>query len=265
MKNVVIKDNTAYVDAFAMEVYLPADYGDKAYRGLNYYEVAGTEVRYFGVGNMRFFDSEKEMTNPESKKVYTLGLPVIITSIPTEIDVRDVTFVKGGRVRKCIVLTFYKDDIFIKNLNVIQSNNNVMIMLSRIEGGKLDHVLPDEAVQMLQDCQTMNKLKLNIPSEEEEMMVAERYRMAGSMKHARFGEPDNMDDIMSLNMRQEGMEASTYQAFSNEDINTSLISSINRKAAGIVDEPTSIERIVRGMDITPLVEERNRRQTEEKK
>ena len=73
MKNVVIKDNTAYVDAFAMEVYLPADYGDKAYRGLNYYEVAGTEVRYFGVGNMRFFDSEKEMTNPESKKVYTLG------------------------------------------------------------------------------------------------------------------------------------------------------------------------------------------------
>ena len=111
----------------------------------------------------------------------------------------------------------------------------------------------------------MNKLKLNIPSEEEEMMVAERYRMDGSMKRARFGEPDNMDDIMSLNMRQEGMEASTYQAFSNEDINTSLISSINRKAAGIVDEPTSIERIVRGMDITPLVEERNRRQAEEKK
>ena len=73
MKNVVIKDNTAYVDAFAMDVYLPAAYGDKAYRGLNYYEVAGTEVRYFGVGNMRFFDSEKEMTNPESKKVYTLG------------------------------------------------------------------------------------------------------------------------------------------------------------------------------------------------
>ena len=63
MKNIVIKDKTAYVDSFAMEVYLPADYSDKAYRGLNYYEVAGTEVRYFGVGNMRFFDSEKEMTN----------------------------------------------------------------------------------------------------------------------------------------------------------------------------------------------------------
>ena len=259
MKNIVIKDKTAYVDSFAMEVYLPADYSDKAYRGLNYYEVAGTEVRYFGVGNMRFFDSEKEMTNPESKTTYTLGLPVIITSIPTEIDVRDVVFVKGGRSRKCIVLTFYKDDIFIKNLDVIQSNNNVMIMLSRIEGGKLDHVLPDEAAQILQDCQVMNKLKLNIPSEEEEMMIAERYRMAGSMKRASMGNPETIDDVVSLNMRQEGMEASTYQAFSNEDINTSLISSVNRKNSGIVDEPTAIERIVRGMDITPLVEERDKR------
>ena len=41
--------------------------------------------------------------------------------------------------------------------------------------------------------------------------------------------------------------------------NTSLISSVNRKNSGIVDEPTAIERIVRGMDITPLVEERDKR------
>lgn len=259
MKNIIFKDKSAYCGCFAMEVYLPADYGDKAYRGLNYYEVAGTRVRYFGVGNMRFFDSEKEMTNPTSKKVYTLGLPVIITSIPTEIDVRDVVFIKGGRSRKCIVLTFYQDDVFIENTQVIQSNNNVMIMLSRIEGGKLDHVMPDEAALMLQDCQRMNKLKLKIPSEEEEMMIAERYRMSGSMKRARMGNPENMDDVTSLNMRQEGMAGSTYQAFSNEDINTSLISSINRKNDGIIDDPTIMERIVRGLDVTDLVKERDTR------
>lgn len=259
MKNIIIKDNNAYVGCYCMEVYLPVDYGEKAYRGQNYYEVAGTRVRYFGVGNMRFYQTEKEMTNPTSIKVYTLGLPVIITSIPTEIDVRDIVFIKGGRSRKCIVLTFYQDDIFIENMNVIQSNANVMIMLSRIEGGKLDHVMPDEAAEMLQDCQRMNKLKLKIPSEEEEMMIAERYRIAGTMKRARMGNPENMDDITSLNMRQEGMAGSTYQAFSNEDINTSLISSVNRKRDGIVDAPTFMERIVRGMDVSDLIAERDKR------
>ena len=74
-----------------------------------------------------------------------------------------------------------------------------------------------------------------------------------------MGNPENMDDITSLNMRQEGMAGSIYQAFSNEDINTSLISSVNRKRDGIVDAPTVMERIVRGMDVSDLIAERDKR------
>ena len=42
MKNIIIKDNNAYVGCYCMEVYLTVDDGEKAYRGQNYYEVAGT-------------------------------------------------------------------------------------------------------------------------------------------------------------------------------------------------------------------------------
>ena len=41
----------------------------------------------------------------------------------------------------------------------------------------------------------------------------------------------------------------------HEDINNSLITSVNRKRKGIVNEPTAVERIVRGLSIKPLLDE----------
>lgn len=262
MKTFRVDKDVAYVDAYAVELYLPYDYLEKAYRGLNYYEVAGTKVRFFCVGNMRFFESQKEMENPNKIPTHVIGVPMIVTSVPSEIDTRDVVLTPGTQPRKTIVLTFYRNDVFIENMNCLQSSNNVMILLNRIESGKLDHVLPDEAAQMLQDVQTMNKAKLRIPSEEEEMLIAERYRdPSNHMKKARMheGEIKSPDELVSLNMRQEAQTATTYQAITHEDINTSLISSINRFDKGIVDEPTIMERVVRSMDMSDLIAERDAR------
>lgn len=262
MKTFRVEKDTAYVDAFAVEVYLPYDYLEKAYRGFNYYEVAGTKVRYFAVGNMRFFESEKEMESPQKVRTQVLGIPMIVTAIPSEIDTREIILSPGSKPRKSIVLTFYRNDIFIENMNCLQSSNNVMILLNRIESGRLDHILPDEAAQMMADVQVMNKAKLRIPSEEEEMLIAERYRDPNNrMKKARMHEGDvaSPDDLVSLNMRQEAQTATTYQAITHEDINTSLISSVNRFNDGIVDEPTMAEMIVRGMDMSQVIAERDKR------
>lgn len=254
-----------YVNIYGMEVYLPYDYLEKAYRGLNYYSVVGSKVRYYGVGNMRLYQNKAQMESPLTVKTYALGVPMIITSEPSEIDTREVQFTKGGPVRKCIVLTFYKDDVFLDNTNAIKSNDNVMIFLTRLEGGKLDHVSPEVADGILQDVQEMNGVKLKIPTEEEEIYVAERYRSdRDPTKKARMVDSSNPDKVTSLNMRQEAMRTTTYQAITHEDISTSLITSVNRANAGIVDEPTIMERVTRGLDMSDLIEERDKRLAEEK-
>lgn len=253
-----------YVDIFAIEVYLPYDYLEKAYRGLNYYSLVGTKVKYFGVGNMRFFNNQKEMDSPVGVPVYTLGIPMIITGEPTDIDTREVQFTSGGPSRKCIVLTFYKNDEFLCNTDAIKGNDNVMIYLTRLLGGKLNHVSPEEAVGILQDVQKMNGIKLRIPSEEEEIFIAERYRSdRDPSKKARLIDSTNPDKIVSLNMRQEAMKSTTYQALTHEDVNTSLISSVNRIRSGIVDKPTPVEIITRGLDTSEMVRDRDRRLAQE--
>lgn len=253
-------DGKKYVNIYAIELYLPSDYTEKAYRGYEYYSVAGTKVRYYGLGNMRLYENQKQMESPMTVPVHTLGVPMILTAEPSEIDVREVQFTKGGPIRRCIVLTFYKDDIFLDSLESIKTNNNVMIYLTRLQGGKLDHVSPQEAVSILQDVQRMNGVKLRIPSEEEEIFIAERYRSDRhpSMK-ARLDDDANPDKLISYNMREEAMKVSTYQAVTHEDINTSLISSINRTKDGKEDEAGAMERIVRGLPMDDYIAERDAR------
>lgn len=257
--------NEIFLDSYALEIYLPYDYTEKNYRGNAYYSVIGTKVQFYGVGNMRFYQNQKEMDIPLSVKCYELGCPVMITSAPTEIDARDVQFSKGGPVRKCIVLTYYKGDPVVCNTACIKRNENVMITLTRLESGKFSHLSPEAAYGILQDCQTMNKLSLRIPPEVEAIFVAERFRdPAHPSQKARFGDPAPApDQYLSYNMRQEAMKSTTYQAFTHEDINASLITSINKKNKGIMDRPTTMERIVRGMDMTDLINDRDKRLEQE--
>lgn len=253
------KDKSIYVDCHAMEVYLPYDYLEKAYRGNSYYSLIGSKVRFFAVGNMRFFKSEKEMEDVVSIPTYTLGFPMFIVSEPSDIDTREVQFVKGGVIRKCIVLTYYKNDVFVDNVNCISNSDAVMIVMARLEGGKLDHIPPEHAIGIFQDVQTMNRVALRIPTEEEEIFIAERYRNPNNhSQKARFNDKADPDRLVSYNMRQDAMKDTTYQALTHEDINTSLITSINRKNDGIIDEPTVMEKVVMGKDLSADIEERDR-------
>lgn len=259
-----VKDTT-YVDVFAIEVYLPFDYMGKAYQGYEYYSLIGSNVRFFGVGMMRKFDNQNQLDNPQNVKCFPLGIPMRIESSPSLIDTREVQFTKGGPIRKCIVLTYYKNDVFLVHNDSIQSSNNMMILLNLLDGGKLAFFPPDAMVQLLADAEAFNKLSLRIPSEEEEIFIAEKYRNpANHFKKARFSDADP-DTLVSYNNRQDTMQTSTYQAWIGEDINTSLLVSANRAEDGIVDEPTIMERVVRNMNMDDIIEDRNKRYAENQK
>lgn len=244
------------VDCYAVELYLPADYMGSAYRGESYYSLLGTKVRFYGVGNFRFFDNEKQMENPDPVPCYPFGIPMLITTEPADIDVRDVRFKPNGRVRKCIVLTFMKGDAFLMNTEVIKTSAPVMITLSRLEQGKLDHVPPEVALGIFRDCERMNGMNFRIPSEETEVFVCERYRDPDKpgrqyRYHTGAADPDN---VISYNMRTDAIERNTFMSVMHEDISTSLIASCNRTAAGQFDEPGTFEKLIRGIPMDDMVE-----------
>lgn len=245
------------VDTFALEVYLPYEYLDSAYRGSSFYSVLGTKVRFLGVGNMRAYKTEKEMDNPEDIKCYPLGIPMLILSEPAEIDVREVRFSKGGRLRKCIVLVYYKGDSFLVNTETIKNVDAMMMLLSRLEQGKLDHIPPEVAVSIIRDCETMNGISLRIPSEEMEVFVAERYRdpnQPGRQYRYHTGAVDP-DSMVSFNMRTDAIKSSTFQGVFHEDISTALVAASNRKKDGIVEEPGTFERVIRGLSLEDMKKE----------
>lgn len=256
-----------FITSYALELYLPYDYMGKSYRGYEYYSLLGTEVRFYGVGMMRAFKDQKELDgNPLNVKCYPLAVPMLLNSAPSEIDVRDVQYSKTGPLRRCIVLTYYKDDKFLTSMECIKSPNNVMIVLNQMEGGKFAFLSPDNMVQLLQDAQSYNGVKLRVPTEEEEIFVAERYRdPANRGKKARFSDNPDPDNLVSYSLRADAQLSTTYQAWTNEDINTSLIVSANRHDAGIIDEPTTMERVVRGFDMSGLSKERDERIEKQRK
>lgn len=234
------------VTAPIVEVYVPYDYFTS-----QLYEVVGDNVRYYAVANFKVFKNEKERENRENIATYPLGIPLFVMAHPSEIDTQEVSFKKNGITRRSIVLTFYKDDKFIVNRSCIKSADNVMVLMQRLESGKLDNIPPAMVADMLDYGQQLNSVSLNLPSEMVKIFVAERYHDPNNQsRKLRFSKAKNTDDdIVSYNMREEAMQSTTYQAVTFEDINSAVITSINRKNAGIKDEPTYMEKIIRGEKI----------------
>lgn len=248
------------VNCYAVDVFIPPEYVGSEYRGTPYYSIVANQVKYFaGLAHIRIYRNEKEFNNPLSVPTYVLGTPVTIVCKPTDIDTRDVQFTKGGPIRKRIVLTFYKNDEFISNVNAIANTAHMMILIFQIEGGKLDGIPPQILYRIMREAERMNYMNLRIADEELQAFIAERYRdPKNPARHLRQSDSDPYSDqVLSYRMREEAMQSTTFQAITHEDINNSLITSINRKQHGIINEPTAVERIVRGMDIDPLVKESN--------
>lgn len=245
------------VDCFALELYLPADYADTAYRGSPFYSVLGTKVKFLGVGNFRFYNSEKEMEHPEDYPCYPFGIPMLIMSEPMEIDVRDVKFSKTGPERNCLVLTYTKGDPLIINKEIIKNTDALMMYMARLEQGKLDHIPPEVAIQMLQDCESMNDVSLRIPSEEEEVFVVESYCDPDRPDRAyRYNTGNlNPDNIVSRNSRTLAHQSTTFQAVMHEDISVGLITSTNRRRRGEVNQSGPFESLIMGRDMSRFAEQ----------
>lgn len=252
-----IENGRAIVDCYAMALYVDHEFTEAAYRNLPYYSIIGTKVQFLGIGMMRFFGNETEMKNPDSVKAHPLGIPMLIMSEPSEIDAGNVRFSRTGPLRKCAILTYYKGDAILTSTEAIKNSDAAMMVLSRLEQGKLDYLTPEVSVGILRDTQDFNKVGFRIPSEEEEIFVAERYRDPDNptrkyrYHEGKIKDPTNM---VSYNARVEMHQGSSFSGLMGEDVQQGLILACNREEEGIRVPQTSFEALIRGEDMTSWAE-----------
>lgn len=230
------------VDVPIVEVYLPFEYSSK-----DLYQVVGENARYFGVANFKAFDKESQLEHRETVKTIPLGIAAFLEARPSETDVADVQFVKNGIYRKCIILRFFKNDMFVVNSDIIKSGDNVSIVMNLLENGKLDNIPASCVATVIKHAQKINGVNLRLPEEYLRALVAERYRDPERLsRKIRFSEHPNSDTVLSVTSREDAMLSSTFQGITFEDISTSILVACNRKAAGIEEEETIMEKIIKG-------------------
>lgn len=233
------------VTAPILEVYLPEDYAAS-----ELYSVVGEYTKWFAIANFKVFKNEAQLEHRDEVPTRPIGRATNILSKPSETDIGEVTFVKGGDARKCIILRFYMNDVFCVDRNVIKSADNVAIMMQRLESGKLDNIPPRIVKNVINVSQGINGINLRLPDEHMDAMIAERYRdPKNKNRKLRFSTGDNKDRVVSVTPREDAVTSTTFQAFTFEDVNNSIIAACNRKDAGIQDEATIMEKIIRGEKI----------------
>lgn len=242
-----IVDDKMIVDCPILEIYLPVDYKDK-----DLYYMKGSLVEFYGVCNMKAFKSEAEMERRNFIDAIPVGIPMMINSNPTDIEMGMVKLNSKAAMRKWIILRYYKGDELMTNTACISSSDNVGALMRMLENGKLDFVPIRYVRDILDRAEQLNGVNLRMSSEAKDAMIIECYRDPDDItKKLRFAK--NQDDAVAVNSREEAMLGSTYQAFTFEDINSSLIASVNRARAGVEEEPTVMEQIVRGGRPVPTV------------
>lgn len=237
-----MKGDSIIVNAPILEVYLPADYASA-----ELYQVIGSNSKWFGIANFKTFRSESQLDHREIVPTYPLGISSFILSTPSETDIDDVLFKKDGVIRKCIILRFFVGDVFCIDRNLIKSADNVVILMTRLEAGKLDNVPPHIVKDIIRYAEKINGMNLKLPDSHIDALVAERYRDPNNhSRKLRFSNDNNTDKVVSVNPREDAMTSTTYQGITFEDINNSIVAACNRKKAGITDEATIMEKIIRG-------------------
>ena len=239
------------VDCYTMCVALPFEYTESSYRSTPYYSMLGTKVKFLGVGMMAFFKNEEEVRAIDRATWHPLTIPMLITGEPNLIETKEIAFAPGAKARKCQLLFYNKGDPFMVTDEAIAESDAMMMVLSRLNQGKLDFLMPEVVTELLADAQSLNGVNLRIPSEELETFVGKRYRDPSNPdREYRFhrGKVDP-NRMIAYNTRTEMHKGSTYSALFGEDVQQGMLNAIVRNDAGVRDRANLMEKVIRGMDM----------------
>lgn len=245
IKEFTREKDTVIFNGNYMEVYIPKEFFDE----LEISQFSGHKIDTLGIFEFKIF------SDSEGRKgvLHTLKCPTTITTIPSFVE-----DIGGGELdlqeeesSSYKVLKYYKGDIFIENLFVVKKTDNVNLFMNLLMSGKLPRLLPyDEILKIFLQCLTINSVNLKSSSTVYECIISEICRDDENIYQPfRFkaGKSDkvNMLNYKSINIKELPKYNSVFSAVTFENIDFSMISSINRGRQKKIDKESPVERTIK--------------------
>lgn len=239
--------DTLFLDVPYAEVYILNDYFESKTE-MKIASIEGNSVFTLGLFSFGTFpnDSAKE----SEMVLHQLLLPTTIQIFFTKMYKAEKKLKKELDSEMYVVLCLEKGDIFIKNLNSINNTDNAMNFINLLHGGKLPKDIPyDKILALYKNALAMNGADIKTHSITLEFIICELFRSqkaldkpfridAGKGKVSMFDyKATSIKTLPSLN--------STFTALSFEDINQSIISSVDRTKNDTEENTSPIEKTIK--------------------
>jgi hypothetical protein len=235
------RDGEMLLDVYRAEFTFP-----EVYVSMGAFTPRSGLYELYMVGMFRFFTSQQEYEKTKDKKEYEpILLPAMLMTKPSEVNSAPLEIPKGSSVKNMFILTYFKGDVFIKNITYVKNSDVTGLTYKLLDSGKADFlpysVIPDLIGEIVNN---MNDTKLSVGYDTLSAIVAERFRNPDNYKQkARFMEK-LPEAVISLNARETTVASSTASMFGFEDVNSALMIAASRKEDKIVDKASKIERII---------------------
>ena len=231
-------DGFIRLKAASMEVYVP-----KAWIGTNLAVEMGSYIEIFGLVKIKIFDDKDQV-------IYDgiLNMPTMINLYYDSTEYGKMV-ISGDEPEQVIICRILKyGPIFTEK--IAQSSDNAEKFLALLTSGKIPNIIPyDKVLSVWEKNLSMNGINLGVPILIKEIMIRECYRNPKALEEpfAKVAGKGNVDMLSyaNANMREICARNSTFAAITYEDMDTMLVTSINRKVAGKSQVESPLEKIIK--------------------
>jgi len=238
------KDDQVIFTGAYMEVYVPRFYFDNGISVL-----IGDKIETLGIFNFKVFSSEEKKNKAE---LHTFKFPSFILTEPTSTNYQEIQdLIEESDDKSFAVLKYYKNDIFIDNINVTKKSEYTQLFINLLHSGKLPNTIPyDEILGLEMESTNFNGVNLNVPATVMELIISEIYRDKKDLtKPFRFKAGKSgkvsMYDYKPINIKQISTFNSTFTGVTFEDIDYNLTASVNKTRYKKKEAISPIEKTIK--------------------
>ena len=236
------KDNKILLNAECMKAYIPKKMFKK---GLN--EILGDKLSIMGLFNFRFSNDENSI---DKQPIHTFTFPSMMISKPSSIKEQELELFEGSGVQKYVVATYYRDEEIMCTTSVVADIDNVEKFINLLIEGNLPNTIPyNKILELFIKNMEINKQNLGVSAVVLSVVISEiyRYKKDHSVPFRKVYGKGNAGelDYKPANSREICANNSTFSALTFEDIDTMLVTSINKSRYKRKENESPVEQIIR--------------------
>lgn len=223
----------------SMNIYLPHNYFDK-----NIATYEGNFVTTIGILLFEVVNA----ANPTKNNFYVLKIPTVISF---EFDENDTKKLKiNGKEEVFDMFVLNNEGTFIRNTDVEMSAKNCKKFLDVVHNGYMPNIISyKDIVKLYLSSMDINDTDLGSPSTIYELIVSELCRYSKDVnkpfRMALKNPSVKETEYVNVNLKKIPMLNSTYASLSFENMNESIITSIERTYSNGTEKESPIEKTIK--------------------